>query len=41
MDPAAKSLEALLWWSCVLLVCAVVLLAEAGVLTFLTEKGPR
>jgi hypothetical protein len=41
MDPAAESLEALLWWSRVLLVCAFVLLAEAGLLTFLTSRWRR
>jgi hypothetical protein len=37
MDSAAQSLEALLWWRNVLLICAIVLLAEAGVLTFLAS----
>jgi hypothetical protein len=41
MDPAAQALDALLWWRNILLICAIVLLAEAGVLTFLTALWRR
>ncbi len=41
MDPAAESLEALLWWRNVLLICAIILIVEAGVLTFLTSRWRR
>jgi hypothetical protein len=41
MDPAAQALDALLWWRNILLICAIALLAEAGVLTFLTSLWRR
>lgn len=41
MDPAAQPLDALLWWRNLLLVCAIILAAEAGVLTFLTSLWRR
>src|SRR5690349_10249167 len=41
MDPAAQPLDALLWWRNLLLICSVVLAAEAGVLTFLTSLWRR
>jgi len=41
MDPAAESLQALLWWRNVLLICAIILIVEAGVLTFLTSRWRR
>jgi hypothetical protein len=41
MDPAAQALDALLWWRNILLICAIVLAAEAGALTFLTSLWRR
>jgi hypothetical protein len=41
MDPAAQSLETLLWWSRMLLACTIALAAEAGALTFLTSLWRR
>src|SRR5690242_14358675 len=41
MDPATQALDALLWWRTILLICAIVLLSEAGVLTFLTSLWRR
>lgn len=41
MDPVAQPLDALLWWRNLLLICAIILLAEAGVLTFLTALWRR
>jgi hypothetical protein len=41
MDPAAQALDALLWWRTIRLFCAIVLLAEACVLTFLTSLWRR
>jgi hypothetical protein len=41
MDPAAQALDALLWWRNTLLICAIILAAEAGVLTFLTSLWRR
>ena len=41
MNPAAQPLGALLWWRTILLICAIVLAAEAGALTFLTSLWRR
>ena len=41
MDPAAQALDALLWWRNLLLVCVIILVAEAGALTFLTSLWRR
>ena len=41
MDSAAEALEALLWWRNLLLICAIALIVEAGVLTFLTSRWRR
>jgi hypothetical protein len=41
MDPATQALDALLWWRTILLICAIVLLSEASVLTFLTSLWRR
>ncbi|HEY7092079.1 MAG TPA: hypothetical protein VH393_02805 [Ktedonobacterales bacterium] len=41
MDPATQPLDALLWWRNILLICAFMLLAEAGALTFLTSLWRR
>jgi hypothetical protein len=41
MDPATQSLDALLWWRNILLTSAIALLAEVGVLTYLTSLWRR
>ena len=41
MDPTAQALDTLLWWRAILLICAIALLVEAGVLTFLTSRWRR